>query len=385
MMPPVVVADAQKKRWSRVVVLGGAGLVGRTLLERLRPHAGSVLAVDRRSTVDLAGGPHGAESSELRRLDITDPGTLRTLFTAVRPQLVVNAVNLATIYSQRGHPGYDGLIRYHADLFEALSACAEPVTYLQIGTTGSGGLGFDIPFTHGGPIEDMPIIHKAAFAGMVSQLLVMIARSFPRDRVRVAEVKPGLAIFEERVQSEAHGGLRVVTVDGGESGVYTRDEIALLTRYMGYTTVGRLVDKVMAVLAREPAPTSAAGHDMTAAIDAAVIAEGPEERRLRDELLVDMERLAEGAPVLPATGNLGPPAITRDLTLAAALLAGEGPHGPLVTDAFDYIRATRPGVAAWLATQDLDSALRALEAHVAGTEPRASWIIVHRALEARPS
>ena len=368
-------ASAPSTRWSRVVVLGGAGLLGRTIAERLRRDGELLLIADRRNPTD-----HGAE---FKRVDVTERGTLRGLIDQVGPDLVVNAVNLATLYSERGHAGYDGMIRYHAELFEALARAPGKVTYLQIGTTGSGGLGFDIPFTHGGPVEDMPIIHKAAFAGMASQLLVMIARSFSRERVRIAEVKPGLAIFGERVLAERHRDLSVVTVDGGESGVYTRDELALLTCYMGYTTAGRVADKVMAALAGHTTTGAVPGHDITRAIDGTIISEEPEDRALRDALLASMSRLTEGALALPATGNLGPPTITRDLTLAAAVLAGQGPDGPLVSDAFDYVRATRPGLGAWLATQELDLALSALEARAKEWDATEPWALVHRVLEAR--
>lgn len=358
------------------MVLGGTGLIGGALAARLSRYASSVMVADIRTPTD-----RGLDSV---RVDIAAPGELRALMRRWAPDLIINAVNVATLFSQQGHAGYDHLIRFSAELFGALAERPGPVTYLQIGTTGSGGLGFDIPFTHGGPIEDMPIVHKAAFAGMMSQLLVMIARSFPPGRVRVLEVKPGLAIFAtDRVQTQTFEGMDIITVDGGESGVYTRDELALLTRYMGFTTVDRIADRVLAVLEGRAAEGPPSGHDVTRAIDSAIVGEDAEDRRVRDEVLADLAQKSVGRPTLPATGNLGPPTITLNLTLAASLLTGPGRGEGLRRRAWDYLQRTQPGLSRWLDTQtmDLEAATRALEPHVAGAE--APWQVVHRAIEAQ--
>jgi hypothetical protein len=354
----------------RVVVLGGTGLLGGALAARLSSTAKHVLIADRRQPTD--------SGFDAVQLDITAPGALTGLMRDHAPDLVINAVNLATVFSARGHAGYQALIRYHAELFEALKSRTRPITYLQVGTTGSGGLGFDIPFTHGAALESQPIIHKAAFAGMSSQLLVLIARSFAREQVRVVEVKPGLAIFDERILVQNRGDMQAVTVDGGESGVYTADELALLTRYMGFSTVGRIADKVLDQLLRPEGKTALSAHDVVAAIDTSIVAQDPEDIRIRDKLLARMAELGGGELTLPVTGNLGPPTISRDLILAAICLAGQSTQGSLLRETRAYLRATQPELANWLAEQDLQALHLSMQAQIQDeTRP---WELVYASL-----
>ncbi len=354
----------------RVVVLGGTGLLGGALAARLSATASHVLIADRRRPTD--------SGFDAVQLDISAPGALKGLIESHQPDLLLNAVNLATVFSQDAQAGYQRLIRYHAELFEALKGSQKPITYLQVGTTGSGGLGFDIPFTHGAALESQPIIHKAAFAGMSSQLLVLIARSFAPEQVRVVEVKPGLAIFDERILVQDRGGMHVVTVDGGESGAYTADELALLTRYMGFSTVGRVADKVLDQLLQPQDKAAGVGHDVVAAIDASIVAQGPEDIRLRDQVLTRMVELGEGGLTLPVTGNLGPPTISRDLILAAVCCAGQGTQGSLLRETLSYLEITQPELATWLAHQDLEPLYLSMQARIQGeTQP---WELVFASL-----
>lgn len=361
----------------RVIVLGGTGLVGGALTDRLSLEADRVVVADRRHTTD--------SGLEFYPIDVSKRGALTELLRQVPADLVVNAINLATVFSEQGYAGYQGLVGYHAELFSALSQGPRPLTYLQVGTTGAGGLGFDIPFTHGGRIEDLPIIHKAAFAGMSSQLLVLTARSFASQPVRIIEVKPGLAIFGERILTQTQGALQIVTLDGGESGPYTADELALLTQFMGFTTVGRIVDKIVDTLDRSSAPGPGAGYDVTGALNQAIVSQDATDMALRDGTLARMRCELDGRPVLPATGNLGPPTITRDLMLAAALVAGQGLDGAIVTDMLDYLRSTRGPLDAALAPESLRLAMAEMRPRVRAAENLEPWEIVARALKERTS
>ncbi len=359
----------------RVTVLGGTGLLGRTLVDRLIVRGAQVVVADRRQCTDRGVRYHC--------LDVREPGALADLLARYPSDLIINAINIATVFSELGREGYDGMVRYHAELFDALKHHTAPTTYLQIGTTGSGGLGFDIPFTHGAAAEDLPIIHKAAFAGMSSQLLVLISRSFSADKVRVAEVKPGLAIFGERILCLDHGRLRVVTIDGGESGAYTADELALLTRYMGFTSVDRIADKTMRLLTGDRPGAGQVAYDATAALNGAIIGEDAHDRELRDDTLARMNLMLDDHASLPATGNLGPPSITRDLVLAAAALAGQDSRGFIVQDTLDYLATTHSSIAEFLGAQDLEACMVPIRDLVRTMGQVRPWQVLDRALHER--
>lgn len=354
------------------LVLGGAGLVGRALVEGCRARGLEVAVADR---VDP-----GLEGVEHVPVDLLRPGGLDQAFAARAPRLVFNAVNLATLFSTRRPEGYDGLLRFYTRLYARLAASPAPITYVQIGTTGSGGLGFDIPFTHGDRLEDLPIIHKAAYAGISSQLLVLIARSFPRARVRVVEVKPGLSIFDPEIRVQPVGEAVAVTVDGGESGAYTLDELALLTRYMGFTTPARVAEAVFTRL-ESPGETSFPTHDVVAAIDAAVLGASPEDE---SDLTTQLERMTACAGArrrLPATGNLGPPTVTRDLIAAAARLAGAAPGAAELREDVAFACATRPELAGFLEAVDWGASIESLGPFCA--EATSPWEVVYGALRRR--
>jgi len=313
-------------------------------------------------------------------VDVTEVGALQQIVGATAPSLIVNAVNLATLYSQREN-GYQGLIRFYAELYEVLRRTKKPVHYIQIGTTGSGGLGFDIPFTHGGPVEDMPIIHKAAFAGIGSQLLMMIQRSFSVDEVRVSEVKPALAIFNPEVTVENIEQYQIICVDGGESGAYTYDELALLTKYMGYTTIDRVVEKVLAVVKGEVASVDSSKHDITQLLNVGVLNQDDQDTLLKKEILQKMRVAGEGKQAIPATGNLGPPSVTRDLLLAAALLRGEGLDGEVMQGGLQYLQSTKPDLLTWLTEQNLSARMEELRGF--SEDAAEPWQVVARILDLR--
>ncbi len=355
-----------------VLIIGGSGLVGGALARAFVEQGRQVVVVDLRQSA-LSGVTY-VQANALQ------PGVLQDLIAQHAPSVVLNAVNVATIFSGQEN-GYKGLIGFYAELYGALSNAAKPVHYLQIGTTGSGGLGFDIPFTHGGAVEDMPIIHKAAFAGIGSQLLLMIQRSFNSDQVRVSEVKPGLAIFNPSISVDNFEQYSAVTLDGGESGAYTYDELSLLTHYMGYTTVDRVASVVQDVLNQKFDNVDLVKHDLTHVLGIAVVSQDDHDAVLKQQALDQLRQTMQGKICLPATGNLGPPSVTRDLILAAALLKGEWLDGELVRGAIGYMHRSKPELAAWLGELDLSSRMEELRSYMDGSSE--AWQIVARVLDAQ--
>ncbi|HEY6042189.1 MAG TPA: hypothetical protein VIX58_08670 [Anaerolineae bacterium] len=212
--------------------------------------------------------------------------------------------------------------------------------YLKIGTTGTGGMGLNIPYTHG---EDKPssrLMSKTAVAFAHTGLLFLMART-PNAPI-VKEIKPAAMIgyadiscrairergepvyrFQPRVeklgdqlvlrddekQYQNLGRLRMVIVDTGENGMFTRGEFEAITAHgqMEFISPEEIAHKVVLEI-----QGSNTGSDVIAAIDGAVLDPTYRAGILRKRALDEMEHL-EGETGLPsiALGQLGPPELSK--------------------------------------------------------------------------
>jgi nucleoside-diphosphate-sugar epimerase len=289
------------------LVLGGLGLIGGALVEELTKTF-DVFVVDKREPKEKTG------NVKYYVADALSVSTLEKLVIEHKPRLIVNSINIATIFSDNPEANYKKLVRFYYGLYQIFSRVSHPIHFIQMGTTGSGGLGFDIPFTHGDKIEDLPIINKAAFSGISTAMLTLMSRSFGH-RVKVSEVKPGLSIFRKDIVKEKFNGSNLILVDGGESGFYTYNELALLTNYMGFTTVDTIIDKVMKILGGDKSFHNHCVYDTIGSLNGAIIKQNHLDHWRLVKYLNIMKRLS-GKDYVIATGKLGPPSITRDLILA---------------------------------------------------------------------
>lgn len=83
------------------------------------------------------------------------------------------------------------LIRHIQILYEAMKR-GKTHLYLKIGTTGTGGMGLNIPFTHGEEHPSRLLLSKAAVAGAQTLLLYLLSRT-PGGPI-VKELKPAALI-----------------------------------------------------------------------------------------------------------------------------------------------------------------------------------------------
>lgn len=220
--------------------------------------------------------------------------------------------------------------------------------YLKVGTTGTGGMGLNIPYTHS---EDKPskvLLAKNQAAFGHTGLLFLLART-PNAPI-VKEVKPAAMIGYKAVKtvrcSDKHGSsdlylhqtvqakgtlelqqdagtyerageLVVSVVDTGENGVFTRGEFAAITALgqMEYITPEEIARVV--VLEIRGANT---GQDVISALDGAVLNPSYKAGLVRNVALHDLT-LAEAEAPLPsvALGRLGPPELSK-LLFEAQLL-----------------------------------------------------------------
>ena len=405
-------------RNSKVLVLGGWGLVGMAVCRRLlaRGPAKLILHSLRRSEAEEATRELAAEfpqvtvlpawgdifvreefkdiprteimkSREMRWTFVEDvfekltPERLERFFLyrliiEHRPDLIVDCVNSATgfayqdIYSAyydvknvmevegRGLPPHDPffdrverfcgtvyvpqLIRHIQVLHEATSQ-AGVHTYLKVGTTGTGGMGFNVPYTHSEAKPSGQLLAKSSMAGAHSMLLFLMGRTPGCPYVK--EIKPAAAIAWKRIAygevlrggkpiplydcppetAETLGAtfqrlksgsgvplnenLKSVFIDTGENGIFSVGEFYTITAaaQMEFVTPEEISQAVLWEI-----EGGNSGLDVVGALDSVVM--GPTYRAgiLRGAALNEMRRLEhEHNTASVAFEMLGPPALAK--------------------------------------------------------------------------
>lgn len=243
--------------------------------------------------------------------------------------------------------------------FRELRDGGAPVrVYVKVGTTGTGGMGLNIPYTHG---EDRPsgvLMTKTAMGFAHTGLLFLLARTPGMPIVK--EIKPAAMIGYRTIALKPIRGrvwrrdggklaaaldvftvtradglrldgtldttprtdlpalpaadgsprqLQLPCIDTGENGLFTRGEFEAITawRQMEYVTPEEIADLV--TLEVRGANT---GKDVIGALDSSVL--GPSYRAglLRHQGLTEVELLEEqhGIPSV-AIGKLGPPQLAK--------------------------------------------------------------------------
>jgi NAD(P)-dependent dehydrogenase (short-subunit alcohol dehydrogenase family) len=247
------------------------------------------------------------------------------------------------------------LVRHMQILYEAMLR-AGTHAYLKIGTSGTGGMGFNIPYTHGEERPSRVLLSKSAVAGAQTLLTFLIGRT-PGGPTIVKEIKPTaviawkdigygairrggreLTLFDCPVseavslddprarQPEGAFGtktgdvLRSVYIDTGENGLFAAAEFAAITTLgqMEYVTPEEIADNVLAEIRG-----GATGKDVIQALDGAVM--GPSYRAgiLRQAALTRLRQLqAEHGDNSIAFEILGPPRLSK-LLYEAHLLQQE--------------------------------------------------------------
>lgn len=294
---------------------------------------------------------------------------LYQLVTGERPDIIVDCVNTATgiayqdIYEtsrqayQAVRQGEDlreplemllatenvpQLIRHVQVLYQSMVR-AGTSAYIKIGTSGTGGMGLNIPYTHSEEKPSRVLLSKSALAGAHTLLLFLMART-PGGPI-TKEIKPAAAIAWKRIgygeilrggrpvvlydpgepeelvpgrsfrpHDPGHGRstgqtLKSVFIDTGENGIFSLEEFSAITtgEQMEFVTPEEIAD----VVVREVMGGNT-GHDVINALDNAVM--GPTYRAgmMRHwalEKLLALERRHNVHSV--AFENLGPPRLSK--------------------------------------------------------------------------
>lgn len=250
--------------------------------------------------------------------------------------------------------GIPQITRHILFLHRALESTSVRV-YVKVGTTGTGGMGINIPYTHSEDKPSAQLLSKSAIGFAHTGLLFLLART-PGSSI-VKEVKPGAMIGFKRL-GETHVRLRgdrqpaflvepreeklgrvletrqsgygafegrevplkIIGADTGENGFFSIGEFEAITypRQMEYVTPEEVArTAILEILG------ASTGRDVLSAIDGAITEPSYRAGVLRDQAIREMHRLenAMSDELLPsiAVGHLGPPKLSK-LLIEAYLL-----------------------------------------------------------------
>jgi hypothetical protein len=265
------------------------------------------------------------------------PGSeLQPLIKAVRELLITQ--------------GIPQLTRHVLYLHRALEKSSVRV-YVKVGTTGTGGMGLNIPYTHSEDKPSATLISKSAIGFAHTGLLFLLART-PGESI-IKEVKPGAMIgfkslgvqqvrvkrqpafliesreevIGEKLQTIESGyaedretPINIVGADTGENGFFSVGEFQAITypRQMEAVTPEEVARTVILEILG-----ASTGRDVLSAIDGAITEPSYRAGVLRDHAVREMQRLEKllGDEVLPsiAVGQLGPPMLSKLLVEAFLL------------------------------------------------------------------
>lgn len=235
------------------------------------------------------------------------------------------------------------LIRHIQILYEAMKRTTTKF-YVKIGTSGTGGMGLNIPYTHSEEKPSRMLLSKSAIAGAHTLLLWLMART--PDAPITKEIKPTAAIAWKKIKygeikkggkpvelydcpienaiklkgsmdrdmkkgpwTKLNDTLKKVYIDTGENGIFSYEEFTAITSrgQMEFVTPEEIANNVIFEILG-----GNTGHDIINALDNATM--GPTYRAgsLRSSALQKMSRLqSEHDCDSVAFELLGPPKLSK--------------------------------------------------------------------------
>jgi hypothetical protein len=242
---------------------------------------------------------------------------------------------LCTLYTPQ-------LIRHVQLLYRAMHACGTTI-YVKIGTSGTGGMGLNIPYTHSEERPSSVLLGKSAVAGAHTMLLFLMGRT--PDAPITKEVKPTAAIAWKRVAfgeirkrgkaialvdclpsnavklsgtlkhrlekpaRQLNQNLRSVFIDTGENGLFSRGEFEAIAApgQMEFVTPEEIAETVVYEIRG-----GNTGHDIINALDNATLAPTYRAGFLFQSALKQIDALEKAHDVdSVAFEMLGPPRLSK--------------------------------------------------------------------------
>lgn len=231
-----------------------------------------------------------------------------------RPDYIIDSINTATqcAYLNMNSRIIDGvgigfllLLRFYQTLYHLL--CQDfwkgqkkkihIFGYIKVGTTGIGGMGLDIPFTHGEEQPSLQLLKKVAMAG--SQTNILFAMRNSHGIANIQEIIPATSIFQL-----SGFNTKYKEIDGGESRGYALEEFRLLTDHgqMGVIDAFELAQIIVDALR-----TGKSRYDALSALARSKVAQSSASSRMRRETLQTwLKSQDRQGAISVAHGNLGP-------------------------------------------------------------------------------
>jgi hypothetical protein len=297
---------------------------------------------------------------------VLERSLLFQLVMRYRPEIVVDTINTATAFAYQNvyHSveellaravtgrvdrefaerhvltlGIPELIRHTQIAVEAFRR-AGTMAYVKVGTSGTGGMGFNIPYTHSEERPSRMLLTKSAMAGAQSLLLFLLGRT-PGAPATI-EIKPTAAIGWSGIRygpvrragkeirrvdcpvplplgrafgADAAGwkdtgrALESVYIDMGENGAFAREEFETVSALgsMELVTPEEIADLVIMELEGR-----SSGRDVVAALDGATAGPSYRAGMLRAAAIGRLKQLeAEHGVRSVAFEMLGPPRLSK--------------------------------------------------------------------------
>ncbi len=244
--------------------------------------------------------------------------------------------NVSTLMISQSLPQ---LIRHVQLLHTAMSEVGTRL-YLKVGTTGTGGMGLNIPYTHSEDRPSFKLMSKTAVAFAHTGLMFLMART-PNGPL-VKELKPAAMIGYRRVSYKTVklrgrpqfrydsveqtlngnlllrgdenlyprlGKLHMAGVDTGENGFFARGEFETITHInqMEFITPEEIAQQALLEI-----KGSNTGYDVIAGIDSSILNSSYRAGVLRQTALEKLARIEEETESHSvALGQLGPPELSK--------------------------------------------------------------------------
>lgn len=254
----------------------------------------------------------------------------------------------------------------HIEILRDGMAAGGTELYLKVGTTGTGGMGLNIPYTHSESKPSRTLMSKSAVAGASSLLFLLMNRTAGGPMIK--EIKPAALIGWKKIAygeirkhgqpiplydcpldkgkslgsadedytaapAEAIGGnLKEVFIDTGENGVFSTAEFEAITSLEQMELV---TPEDVARAAVEEIMGDSTGFDIVASLNSVCLDSSYRGGVMRGMALEQLNRLEEeyGSESV-AFEILGPPRLSK-LLWEASLIKHQGQLGDLLVRAFD--------------------------------------------------
>lgn len=290
------------------------------------------------------------------KLDTVKNTFLYYLINRYKPDVIIDSINMASQLSYNKlldiHNPLQLLTRYIQVLYHSFKLIDKKVQYyVKIGTTGTGGMGLNIPYTHGETQPSQELLMKSAIAGAQTQLLYLFSRT---DGLPViVEIKPASAIawgeikfgkiqkgkktlFKDKnlkkvnlveYKNNAYDFITTLKsdeiiqapfIDSGENGIFSLEEFRTITHLnqMEFVTPEEIAEVILAEINGKYT-----GHNILVSFAQGVFGPSYQAGYLRNNAINELEKLVKVNNVPSVAFEfLGPPRLTKLLFEASILL-----------------------------------------------------------------